>query len=134
MAPSPPLLPVGPAVEARPRPRGGCRRALDANPRQPRVLPGSRRCSVGTFVTGCHLGSGATGPEPVLSAPRAVNKRRYNMALFGGALLLASYTADRLLMGDLSKSGVAWVPLVGPWFLLTCSSGSRCPTPPLWSF
>lgn len=63
-------------------------------------------------------GPGATGPEPVLSAPRAVNKRRYNMALFGGALLLASYTADRLLMGDLSKSGVAWVPLVGPWFLL----------------
>lgn len=63
-------------------------------------------------------GPGAAAPEPVLAAPRTVNKRRYNMALFGGALLLATFTADRLLMGDLSKSGVAWVPLVGPWFLL----------------
>lgn len=40
------------------------------------------------------------------------------MALFGGALLLASFTADRLLMGDLSKSPVAWIPLAGPWFLI----------------
>ncbi len=63
-------------------------------------------------------GPGAATPEPVLAAPRTVNKRRYNMALFGGALLLATFTADRLLMGDLSKSAVAWVPLVGPWFLL----------------
>ncbi|MBL9008387.1 MAG: hypothetical protein JNJ46_29270 [Myxococcales bacterium] len=57
-------------------------------------------------------------PEPSLATPRVVYKRRYNMALFGGALLLASYTADRLLMGDLSKSGFAWIPLAGPWFLL----------------
>lgn len=57
-------------------------------------------------------------PEPSLATARTVYKRRYNMALFGGALLLASYTADRLLMGDLSKSGFAWIPLAGPWFLL----------------
>lgn len=57
-------------------------------------------------------------PEPSLAVPRLVYKRRYNLALFGGALLLASYTADRLLMGDLSKSGFAWIPLAGPWFLL----------------
>lgn len=72
----------------------------------------------GTLVPDAISGPGVAAPEPVLAAPRAVYKRRYNMALFGGALLLATFTADRLLMGDLSKSGVAWVPLVGPWFLL----------------
>jgi hypothetical protein len=72
----------------------------------------------GALVPDAISGPGVAALEPVLAAPRAVYKRRYNMALFGGALLLATFTADRLLMGDLSKSGVAWVPLVGPWFLL----------------
>lgn len=93
-------------------------------PMSPRVTPSS---DVPPGATSSSLGTASLAPagdapaptaEPTLATPRTVYKRRYNMALFGGALLLASFTADRLLMGDLSKSPVAWIPLAGPWFLI----------------
>ena len=57
-------------------------------------------------------------PRAELPAPRIVYKRRYNLAIFGGALLLATWAADRLLVADLSSNATSWLPLIGPWYLI----------------
>jgi hypothetical protein len=106
-----------PAADPQADPSPPASSASPPNDAARRALPETRLPTVGPLANPAAAEVPAL-PEPSLSPPRVVYKRRYNLALFGGALLLASYTADRLLMGDLSKSGFAWIPLAGPWFLL----------------
>lgn len=107
--------PASAAAAAGSRPAG---RRDEIGHSPPDVRPAAAGLAPGTVPAPLPAPEAASVPEPSLAVPRLVYKRRYNLALFGGALLLASYTADRLLMGDLSKSGFAWIPLAGPWFLL----------------
>lgn len=65
---------------------------------------------------------------PVISIER---RRRFNLIIAGVSTLLAAYTADRLLARDLSQSGVGWVPLVGPWWILSEESARPNPSPAL---
>ncbi len=62
---------------------------------------------------------------PILTTER---RRRFNLVIAGVSTLLASYTADRLLARDLSQSPVSWVPLVGPWWILSEESSRPNPS------
>ncbi len=64
-------------------------------------------------------------PTPVISTER---RRRFNLIIAGVSTLLAAYTADRLLARDLSQSGASWVPLVGPWWILSEESARPNPS------
>ncbi len=63
--------------------------------------------------------SPAEAPQ-TLPPPRLVYKRRYNLAILGGGLLIATWGADRLLTQGYpaSLNWLPWLPLVGPWYLL----------------
>ncbi len=67
------------------------------------------------------------GP-PVLPILTTERRRRFNLVIAGVSTLLASYTADRLLARDLSQSPVSWVPLVGPWWILSEESSRPNPS------
>lgn len=56
-----------------------------------------------------------------------VKRRRTNLVIAGVSTLLATYMADRMLARDLSQSAASWVPLVGPFWIL--SEESARPTP-----
>lgn len=62
---------------------------------------------------------------PILTTER---RRRFNLLIAGVSTLLAAYTADRLLARDLSQSPVSWVPLVGPWWILSEESARPSPS------
>ena len=68
-------------------------------------------------------GTAMTPPSPALVSVVPVltieRRRRINLIIAGVSTLLAAYTADRLLARDLSQSAVGWVPLVGPWWILS---------------
>ncbi len=64
-------------------------------------------------------------PTPVISTER---RRRFNLIIAGVSTLLAAYTADRLLARDLSQSGASWVPLLGPWWILSEESARPNPS------
>lgn len=66
-----------------------------------------------------------SGPTPVVTIER---RRRINLIIAGVSTLLASYAADRLLARDLSQSPVSWVPLVGPWWILSEESARPSPS------
>lgn len=65
-----------------------------------------------------------------LPPPRLSYQRRYNLAIVGGALLAATWGADRLLTQDLPAptSWVPWIPLVGPWYLLDAQTHLAAPS------
>lgn len=65
------------------------------------------------------------GLTPVVTIER---RRRVNLIIAGVSTLLASYAADRLLARDLSQSPVSWVPLVGPWWILSEESARPSPS------
>lgn len=68
----------------------------------------------------------------VLPSPRLVNQRRYNLVIIGTGLLLATWGADRLLARDLPDSSLTWLPwlpIVGPWYLLSTQQQLAAPSP-----
>ncbi len=65
------------------------------------------------------------GPTPVITTER---RRRINLIIAGVSTLLASYAADRLLARDLSQSPVSWVPLIGPWWIISEESARPSPS------
>lgn len=62
----------------------------------------------------------APPPSEPLPPPTVTYQRRYNMAILGAGLLLATWGADRLLTRDLNSpyKEPPWIPIIGPWFLL----------------
>lgn len=106
-APSAPTNAPSAPTDAPSAPADAASAAADGPPVLPPVLPPPPTLS--TLPGGEHSG---------VSAPHRVRRRRWNLVLGGGGLLVASYTADRLLGSSLSSSPVSWVPLVGPWWVL----------------
>lgn len=73
----------------------------------------------------------ATTAPTVLPPPRLVNQRRYNLVILGSGLLLATWGADRLLARDLPDSSLTWlpwIPIVGPWYLLSTQQQLAAPS------
>lgn len=67
-----------------------------------------------------------------LPPPRLVYQRRYNLVIVGTGLLLATWGADRLLARDLPDSSLTWlpwIPIVGPWYLLSTQQQLAAPSP-----
>jgi hypothetical protein len=68
-------------------------------------------------------------PEPVveppprrtepLPPPRPERRRRMDLVITGAGILAGVWLSDRLLAQEISQRPVHWVPLVGPWFLLS---------------
>jgi hypothetical protein len=71
----------------------------------------------------------AAAPSEPLPAPTVAYRRRYNMAILGAGLLLATWGADRLLTRDLPSpyKEPPWIPIIGPWFLLRGQTQTAAP-------